>query len=83
MADRLQVNVQLDQQEYSALRTICAAENIKTPTTLVGIWVREKLKGASDMAKIMDLVSEARASGIDIERVLSAALLRKGRRNAA
>lgn len=65
-----QVNVQLDEEEMNALTAICERECIKKPVTLVGIWIREKLRANSDFDVLLGVVREAQADGVDVEKVL-------------
>lgn len=75
-----QVNVQLDDLEFTALKTLCDAENIKSPATLAGIWIRENLKLRDASQSILGVVREAQASGVDVVAVLAKARRAENRR---
>lgn len=73
-----QVNVQLEPSEMAQLDAHCQRMGIRTSATLAGIWLRERLKNEGEDTQLIDLVREARASGVDVVRVLAKA--RRSRR---
>lgn len=72
-AKKPQINVQVEQSEMDQLLAICAAENIKRPASLVGIWIRENIKQHDGTQELLAVLRQARKSGVDVVAVLARA----------
>jgi hypothetical protein len=75
-----QVNVQLEPEEWEQLEAICRKENIIRPALLVGVWIRENIKLHDGEAELMEVVREARASGVNVIEVLANARAKSRRK---